>query len=173
MEPQAGESRVGRQFAAFTDQGAVVEEGLRKPDALLVGVGELVDRDRLPEQVSGVEEHRAEGQVLGRPQGALRHEADVAVLVVAEVLHPAGQRFLVGGGIGLAGKLLGLGLDFLEGDILAFPDLGGKGPGQHQKGCQTGDTVNHKPAHIRCRGTVNPRDGVLLQDSRKFAVGAG
>ena len=73
------------------NQRSIIEKRLGKPDALAVRVCELVDPDRLPEQVTRMEEHRAERQLLPAPQHLLRIKSDVAVLVIGQRLHPLRQ----------------------------------------------------------------------------------
>ena len=67
MEAEPGKAAVGRQVAVFLDQRAVVEIRLGQADLLLVAAGEFVERHRVAVEIAGMEEHRAERQIVGWP----------------------------------------------------------------------------------------------------------
>ena len=127
VQAESGEAAVRRQVAVFADQRAVVEIRLRQTDLLLVAAGEFVERHRLA--VTGSRDGKTSRGTAGcpPPTGLVRIEADVAILVVGQVVHPRRQAVAVRGDVGLVGEIPRAALDAFESDILAFPCLAQSG----------------------------------------------
>jgi hypothetical protein len=124
MQADARETRVLWHVADHPlHQVAVFEE--RRGETHLLGVarGVFVDADRFAEQIARMEKHRAERQIVLVPQRLIAPEPDVAVLVVAQRLHPTGQSLAVRHTVGLGGQFLGVSFDRREIDVLANPSL--------------------------------------------------
>ena len=85
----------------FAHLRTIIEKCLSEADLLLVSAGELVERHWFAEEVARVKKHRSEWQLVFIPQGLVWIETNIAILIIAQIIHPGREAVTVGCHVGL------------------------------------------------------------------------